>query len=200
MEGMTSNLVDRKTLAARLGISVRRVGQLIHEKKISEGPGGIDLAKALGEYALNCDRARVDAHRRRIGAGSPVLVPPAAGEPAKPSSQAAAPGGPIGLDDQTVFDFNNAKARKEHFNAEIARARLTAMAGTMISRESVKAKEFAVARKLRDRLLGIPARLANFVSPEAMKNITDEIDTLIRELQEDCARIAEDAAGPPSVA
>jgi hypothetical protein len=55
----------------------------------------------------------------------------------------------------------------------------------------VAAKEFAIARKLRDRIIGFPARLASIVPADAMKIITDECDALVREMQDDVATIAE---------
>ncbi len=69
--------------------------------------------------------------------------------------------------------------------------------GKLIDRDEVKAREFAVARKLRDRLQAFPSRLAPMIPKETRtpgpllhQLVIDEFHTLIRELQEDAASIA----------
>ena len=52
--------------------------------------------------------------------------------------------------------------------------------------------EFAIGRRLRDRILGFPARVANLVPPEAMTSLTEECEALVRELQDEVASIAVD--------
>jgi len=82
-----------------------------------------------------------------------------------------------------LFDFNKAKARKEHFNAERARIETEKQLGNLISRDEVQAKTFNAARVARDRLLGLPPRLATYVPAEHMKNVTDEVESIIRDLE-----------------
>ena len=53
---------------------------------------------------------------------------------------------------------------------------------------------YVIARKLRDRIIGWPARLASVVPADAMKIVTDECEALIREMQDDVATIAETTA------
>jgi hypothetical protein len=50
---------------------------------------------------------------------------------------------------------------------------------------------FAIARKLRDRINGFPTKLQQFIPSEAMQMLTDECDKLIKELQADAQRVAE---------
>lgn len=182
--------VSRKVLAERLGLTRQRVGQLIAQGKITETENGIDLERAVGEYRRNTDAEKVEQARKRFkvvaSAGAPA-IPPTAARPAAPPTADTydeATG-------QVAINFNEAKARKEHYNAELAQARLQQMTGSLIPRDEVKAKEFAVARKLRDRILGWPSRVASFVPPEAMRILTDEAEALVRELQQDAATIAE---------
>jgi hypothetical protein len=61
-----NGLVSRAVLANKLGVSYERVRQLIKTGQISETPNGIDLEKAIGQYALNVDQARVAANRSRV--------------------------------------------------------------------------------------------------------------------------------------
>jgi hypothetical protein len=184
--------VSRKVLAEKLGLTRQRVGQLIQQGKITETERGIDLERALADYRRNTDAEKVEQAKRRF---LKVVDPePAPAVPSEPFAQRHAdPAPPIHVDEagQGTLDFNRAKARKEHYNAELAQARLHQMTGALVSRDEIKAKEFTVARKLRDRILGWPARVASFVPPEAMRILTDEAEVLVREMQQDCASIAE---------
>ena len=92
---------------------------------------------------------------------------------------------------QGTFDFNFQRARKETFNAEKARLAVEQMTGRLVSRDEVRNKEFAVARVLRDRILGFPARVANLIPSDAMQALTDECEQLVRELQDAASKIAE---------
>ena len=183
--------VDRKTTAAALGVSRQRLEKLIHQGRVVETAKGIDLEKAKRDYAASIDPAKKAAWeaRRKPKPGRPRTTPPPTAGPRLAVDNTSDPD-----DTSDLFggNFNESRARKEHWAARRAELEYKQRAGELIPRDEVRAKEFAVARKLRDRILGFPARLANWVPPEAMKIITDECDTLIRELQEDAARIAED--------
>lgn len=185
--------VSRKVLAERLGLTRQRVGQLIAQGKITETENGIDLERAVGEYRRNTDAEKVEQARKRFKVVAPAAPPGASATPPTAARPAATP--PADTYDeatgQVAINFNEAKARKEHYNAELAQARLQQMTGSLIPRDEVKAKEFAVARKLRDRILGWPSRVASFVPPEAMRILTDEAEALVREMQQDAATIAE---------
>jgi len=172
---------DRKTVAARLGISTQRLGQLIRAGQISEASDGIDIDQALSEYERNTDKAKRAAARVR----QQLRVirserPETAGQ-----SRIIVPGATVQEDDAPadLFDFNRAKARKEHYNAERARIESEKQLGNLVSRDEVRAKTFNVARIARDRLLGLPPRLATYVQAEHMKTVTDEVESIIRDLE-----------------
>ena len=188
-----AKFVDRKTAAAALGVSRQRLETLIKQGRITETPKGIELEKAKRDYEATIDPAKKaawEARRKAAQGGRPK------------GSQTPRAAGPRLAVDNTAGDgetpdlfggnFNAARARREYWTAQKAELEYKQRAGELIPRDEVRAKEFAVARKLRDRILAWPARLANWVPPEAMKIITDECDTLVRELQEDAARIAEE--------
>lgn len=171
--------VTRRECAAALEISRQRVEQLIKRGDFKETAGGIDIVAARRTHAAlkQLDKAALAAKAR----------------PAQPSkvTPAADAGDGDGLQ---LFDFAEARAKKENWNAARAEAEYKKMMGILIPRDEVAAKEFAVARKLRDRIIGFPARLSNFLPPEAMRMLTDECNQLVRELQEDAATIAESGA------
>lgn len=187
--------VSRAELAKKLGLSRRRIGQLVKKNLFREVEGkGIDLHHALGAYQEGTDQAKREAYKLRKTATAKPTQKTEPPRPPKPVSAPAPTNEPteqpeIGADGQQRFNFNDARARKENYNAERARLQAEEMAGKLVSREDIAAREFAIGRKLRDRLLGFPAKLANFVPPEAMKVITGEIDALVNEIADDIDRI-----------
>lgn len=189
------SFVSRKEAAADLGFSRQRLEKLIRQGRVIETEQGVDI-----EQARQVRETMLDA--RRLFAASPSeqqkldepAAPPAQASPAKAQrktynvprgSQKVADG------DGELFDFATAKTHRERANAKLAELRYLEQSGKLIPADEVKAKEFAVARKLRDRILGFPARIQNFLPPEAMQVMIEECDQLVRELQEDAASIAE---------
>lgn len=182
----------RKEIAQALGISVTRLGVLIRERRISEPrDGNMDYATVRREYLSTLDpdrRARFELRMATEGrpirkaTTEPGTVPPRVG---------AAPAASPALADGELVDFAIARTKKEMANARRAEFDLAVKTGQYVMRNDVLSREFAVARKLRDRILGFPARLANLVPPDAMHALTIETEQLVRELQEDAARICE---------
>lgn len=165
---------SRKEVSDALGISRQMVEKYISKGLFKEvAPGRLVLADCRRAYETQTDPGK------RLRVVEPTTLAPS---PAPtPSGDGAEPG---------LFDFQQARTRRENWNANTAELKYREAAGLLIPREEVAAKEFAVARKLRDRILGFPARLANFCPPDAMKIVTDECDQLVRELQDDAAQIA----------
>lgn len=186
--------VSRKEAAAALGFTRQRLETLIKQGRIVETEAGVDLEQAKAARAT----MNIAPHLVVSQVSPPAAT--AAAETAGPATTrkpyATARGSKKVSDPETgeLFDFADARTRREHANAQLAVLKYQEMSGKLISADEVKAKEFAVARKLRDRILGWPAKVAQFVPPEAMKIITDECDALVRELQEDAAQIAERTA------
>lgn len=157
-------MASRKQVAEALKISRQRVEKLIKEGRIEEKNGSIDIDKARAAYNATLDPLRRLAYATRTDTDAPAL------------------------------DFTAARTEKERANAMRAQLEYKIKAGHFIARDEVAAKEFAIARKIRDRIIGFPAKLANLVPPDAMKTITDECEALVRELQDEIAAIAEDTA------
>lgn len=168
-------LHSRAQVADALGITRQMLEKYIARGTIVEiEKGKLDLEDARRRYATMTDPGR----RLRVV----DVVPPE--KPAEPAATPETAGEP------SLFDFQEARTHRENWNAKTAELKYREQAGLLIPREEVAAKEFSVARKLRDRILGLPARLANFCPPDAMKIVTDECDQLVRELQDDAAKIA----------
>jgi len=167
---------SRREVAEAIGIKRQMVEKYIARGLFKEvAPGRLVLEDCRRAYETQTDPGR------RLRVVEATTAPAPAPEPMSGGETAAEPG---------LFDFQEARTHRENWNAKAAELKYREAAGLLIPREEVAAKEFAVARKLRDRILGFPARLANFCPPDAMKIVTDECDQLVRELQDDAAQIA----------
>jgi len=58
------------------------------------------------------------------------------------------------------MNFNQARTRRERFQAELARLEFEEKSGMLISAEKVRAQQFTLARNVREALLNIPNRIA----------------------------------------
>lgn len=190
--------VDRKAAASELGFTRQRLEKLIKQGRITETRLGIDIDRARAEYASTIDpdkKAVYDAHvakppptaARPSPSPSPRRAEPSPSEPERRRSADEV------RDPETgeLLDFSRARTRREMANARRAELDYRAKSGLLLSREEVAAKEFAIARKMRDRITGFPARLVNMLPPDAMKELVDECEALCRELQDEVAAIAE---------
>lgn len=63
-------------------------------------------------------------------------------------------------------DYNEARARKEQANAELAELKVAELRGDLVRRDAVAKALFESARAVRDRLLSLPQRLAPVVLAE----------------------------------
>ncbi len=183
--------VSRREVAEALNLTRQRVEQYLAAGVFTEDENRrIDLDAARAAYEARVDVVR-KAQRETIDdmSGAPPPPAPPAGKVDVPAQKPEAVPSQDG--DQPREIYNLARARREKANADLKEIEFAAQSGRLISRDEVAAKEFAVARKVRDRIQGLPARLANWIPPEAMQTVIDECDQLIRELQDDAARIAE---------
>lgn len=169
-------LVSRRELAEKLGISRRWVGRLIDQGKIVETDAGIDLDKAVSDYKRNVDPSRRDGQRRRHN--RPDLQVVVDNTPAAPATEFDGNG-------QGVLSLADAKAKKEHFNAEKARLSVEVELGNLVRREEVLNKQFEAARVCRDALLGLPSRVVG----RSLQEATEEVERVIRTLEDALSKI-----------
>lgn len=180
--------VSRKAAAEELGFSRQRLETLIKQGRVIETDEGVDLEQARAVRATMLDIRRALREEEAAAEASP----------AKPERKpyAVARGAKTAKDEKsgTLFSYADARTKKEAANAELAQLKLLEQSGRLIPVDEVKAKEFEVARKIRDRILGFPAKVQPLLPPDAMQIIIEECDQLVKELQEDAARIAERSA------
>lgn len=162
--------ITRAELARRLGISRQTVHEHFKKGNISLGDDGlVDFELARQEYLHNTD----------------------AGKRSRTSQVADEVAETVGLDASKreipapLGDFNRVKLQKEEAAAQLAIHKLKIARGNVVSRSEVQAQEFAIARMVRDRILGWPAKLANHVPPDAMSRIEIEARALIRDIKSD---------------
>ncbi len=178
-------IVSQVKAGEELGITRQRVQKLLKRWPEVIVDGGVDIEKlkALREEQADPLRQAVYQQTRKLTATAVDEPKP---KPA-PIAQTDDAQGELPID---ALDFNAARTRRERANAELAQMKADQEAGRLISRQEVQAREFAIARQLRDRLTGFPARVQQFLPPEAMQELTKEIRGLLEELQADAARIA----------
>jgi len=184
-------IVSVKELADHLGITPRQVYKLISEGKIEKPESGIVLEEAVGQY-----HSRTSPQHRMADAlarGKTVAPAAVAIAPARPRPKPEPRRQSSDDDDDEVelFDYQESRAKREMHNANLAELKELQARGDLLRRDIVVAREFEIARKLRDRILAFPARVANFVGSDAMKTLTMECEALVAELQEEVSRIAE---------
>ncbi len=175
-----TRFVSRKEAALELGISRQAVEKKIKRGIILEVDGQIDI-----EDAKRRNAEMTDPTRRPVGASpqkklqAPTDLPTRRARPTETSPHSSA------------LSFVDARAQREAANAKLAELKYAEQSGRLIPRDEVARREFAIARKLRDRIVGFPVKLQQFLTPEAARMLVEECDQLVRELQEDAARIAE---------
>jgi phage terminase Nu1 subunit (DNA packaging protein) len=107
----------------------------------------------------------------------------------EPSPEATA-ARPAGDATQPAGSFAQAKTAEMIFRAKLRKLEYETRTGKFISADEVKVKWFQITRQIRDKLLGLPSKLApQLAALNDMKEIRDlldaEIAATLRSLQED---------------
>jgi len=194
-----ARLVSRKDAAAELGFSRQRLEKLIKDGRVHETAAGIDIEQVKHDLEASLDPVRRQVYEESFGKTKPKAKAGPRRRPYNVQRGVQRPLSASGDDKQGKFELvslNDAKFKKESALAHQAELKLGLMASTLVSRDEVKAKEFNVARMVRDRILAFPTRLANVIPRQAMKHLDDECKRLVRELQEEAAKIAETSPQP----
>lgn len=155
-------LVSQAEYARHRGVSREAVRRAIAAGRIKpERDGRIDPEKADLAWREN-------------------TVPRAPTQPAPERQEPTAPDG--SPDDPGYF---GARAKREHFLAQLAELTFGERSGKLVEADKVDDVAFTAARTARDKILGVRARLAGMISPEA----ADKLDF---ELQQVCDELAGD--------
>lgn len=153
--------VKRKAAADELGVTRQRIYQLVRSGELPETEEGILWSDIQSLKERMEQGRRVGPEKVNVGDG--------------------------GRDSNVTL--MQARTAQAAFKAKNEEMNFKRAAGLLVSRDEVKAKNFEVARKLRDRLLAFPHRLAPQLPPELRQMVFDEFDKLVHDLQEDVAAI-----------
>ena len=93
------------------------------------------------------------------------------------------------LPEDSIPDLNESRARREHYQAEKAKLEALQGRGELVPVAEVKAQAFALARGLRDGLMGIPDRLAPMLAAtqdatQVHRLLSEEIRVALRGLSD----------------
>jgi predicted DNA-binding transcriptional regulator AlpA len=192
---MAQELISVRECARRIGVSDTAIHKAIKDGRISvaahhpkSGWPQMDFEDVLAKWHSNTDpamqRSSPDGGNGRMKAGAKV----AAGA----TSARTAPDQPTdSYDREPIPPYNESRAMKEAYAAKSAKLDFEEKSGALVSREQVKAEEFAIARRVRDAILNVADRI-----DAELAAVTDarEINLrLKRELTQAMAALADEA-------
>jgi len=139
-------LVSQAEYARLRGVSRQAVHKDIRSGKIPTVDGKIDPVAADMALALAADPAKIHASAHGMPETAQRMIP--------------------AEDGAVVLSYWEAKAKKESYQAEIARLDCERRRGELVEAGQVKKDAFRFGRQVRDRLEGIPARISAMVAAE----------------------------------
>ena len=154
-------LVRKGEFAKAKGVTPAAVTHAIRSGRLNgalvteNGKQLIDLERGLAlwdERTLRNNNAKVGAPAGAAAAHAAAPAP--APTPAQLRAYIEA------LPEDAIPDLNESRARREHYQAEQAKLAALQGRGELVPVAEVKAQAFALARSVRDGLMGIPDRLA----------------------------------------
>ena len=91
----------------------------------------------------------------------PVAAPPPARSRAEVEKRLAQ------LPDDAIPELNESRARREHYQAELAKLDVDHRRSELVAADAVKKEAFNVAKTVREALINIPDRVANLLAAES---------------------------------
>lgn len=191
--------VSQREFAKQIGRSHVWVNKLVKAGKIPvDAKGKIPLDAGLAAYAASRDVGR-DAQRENnekvrkntvkikptVRKSTPVQ-PPIVDEDEKDSM--SVPSTMVGLNAAKISEqYNKAKLAKETFLAKLKEIEYQRAKGNLLSREQIEADASAVASELRNKFMGMGARIGplceGLTAREIEVVIEDEINDILKALQ-----------------
>ena len=154
-------LVRKGEFAKAKGVTPAAVTHAIRSGRLNgalvteNGKQLIDLERGLALW----DERTLRNNNAKVGTAedaTPVHPAPAAVHPTPAQLRAYIEA----LPEDAIPDLNESRARREHYQAEQAKLAALQGRGELVPVAEVKAQAFALARGVRDGLMGIPDRLA----------------------------------------
>ena len=82
-----------------------------------------------------------------------------------------------GLPDDAIPDLNESRARREHYQAELAKLQVTQQRGELIAADQVKAEAFKMGRSVREALANLADRLSHQLAGETDPTVIHQVLT-----------------------
>lgn len=127
--------------------------------------------------------------RRARRTSKPEPPPPAAetSRPRQPTTRQRLKAEVDRLPDDAIPDFNQSRARKEHYQAELSKLQVTQQRGELVPADQVKKDAFNVGRAVREALSNLADRLSHQLAGETdpvviHKLLSDEHRSALLEL------------------
>lgn len=184
----TPETVTPREFAQRMGFKPHYGHQLAKDGRLVFAPDGkrVLLAESIARFESTKDPSRQGvADRHAAGRVAP------APEPAQPHAEPEDDTG----GDAPMYDFQTAKAKREHWAAEREHAAWRKEAGELMERADVVAAFADAGATLRGKLEAwaamLPPQLAGRDEAAIRATIADQVEQLLRDLADKFSRLAE---------
>ena len=133
---------------------------------VSLNPIRVNPETLIDEYVSNVDPRQ---QRSALAKPDPIEPPPADAAELKRRVQ--------GLPDDAIPDLNESRARREHYQAELAKLQVTQQRGELVSADEVKKEAFKVGRGVREALANLADRLSHQLAGETDPAVIHQVLT-----------------------
>lgn len=192
------DLLSQRAYARHRGVSHTAVQKAIRDGRLSKAivKGKIDPTIADEEWELNTDPSTssnsvtgdpgnaMPAKRRRGKAPPmPMDLDGAKGRSAKGGGG----NGDGGNGEAHDTSYSTARTAREVYNAQLAKLKLDEQLGILVKADDVRVAAYNEAKRARDQLVAMPARVAPMIAAitdasEVLRILEDEIEAICREL------------------
>ncbi len=189
MSHMPDTLTPRE-FAERLGYKPHYGNQLAKDGRLVFAPDGkrVLVQESIARFHATKDPSKQGVADRH--AAGRAAAAPARAEPPQDADEDDAGG------DAPMYDFQNAKAKREHWAAEREHAAFRKEAGELMERGDVVAAFADAGATLRGRLEAwasvLPPQLAGRDEAAIRATIADQVEQLLRDLSEKFNRMAKE--------
>jgi hypothetical protein len=183
-----SELISMREFGRRLGVSANAVSKAARAGRIHLVQGKLDPDAAARDWAANTNAGQRMAAAARAGAsvGQP-RVDPGLGRGDGGPAPTQLGGMPAEHVNGHATAYSQARAIREGFVARLAKIEYEREIGKLVEADKVRTDAFNIARRAREMIMAIPARLAPVLAGEAnsfevqrilteeMRRVCDEI-------------------------
>ena len=108
-------------------------------------------------------------HNSKVRQADPIVSPPRDADELKRRVN--------GLPDDAIPDLNESRARREHYQAELAKLQVTQQRGELVPADEVKKEAFKVGRGVREALANLADRLSHQLAGETDPTVIHQVLT-----------------------